>query len=128
MLSLEKSVSCITSPALSFFFPDGTALPTTAGSGTQSGELPGFRRDSAGPPGGGLRLEECSRPKPRIGTLGVKLLHSRIACLPGPRVERGVRGSRAIPDTVVGERVKWGEGPGGRKIPSQRLGLEESSF
>ncbi|XP_076786262.1 uncharacterized protein KIAA1755 homolog isoform X3 [Arvicanthis niloticus] len=68
---------------------DGTALPTTAGSGTLSGEPPGFRRDSAGPPGGGLRLEECSRPKPRIGTLGVKLLHSRIACLPGGRDKVG---------------------------------------
>ncbi|GAB1287140.1 hypothetical protein APTSU1_000237000 [Apodemus speciosus] len=56
---------------------DGTILPTS-GSGSPSGEPPGFRRDPAGPPGGGLRLEECSRPKPRIETLGVELLHSRI--------------------------------------------------
>lgn len=68
---------------------DGTTLPTTSGSGTLSGEPPGFRRDSAGLPGGGLRLEECSRPKPRIVTLGVKLLHSRIACLPGGRDKVG---------------------------------------
>ncbi|XP_052040112.1 uncharacterized protein KIAA1755 homolog isoform X2 [Apodemus sylvaticus] len=68
---------------------DETTLPTTSGSGALSGELPGFRRDLAGPPGGGLRLEECSRPKPRIETLGVKLLHSRIACLPGGRDKVG---------------------------------------
>lgn len=123
-LSLEKSASCITSPALSFFFPDGTALPTAAGPGTLSGEPPGFQRDSAGPPEGGLRLEECFRPKPRIGTLGVKLLHSRIACLPGPRVERGV-GEAEHSQTLAREEE---EGPGGRKVPSQRFGLEESSF
>nr|BAC35060.1 unnamed protein product [Mus musculus] len=68
---------------------DGTTLPTTSGSGPLSGEPPGFRRDSAGPPGGGLRLEECSRTKPRIETLGVKLLQSGIACLPGGRDKVG---------------------------------------
>ncbi|XP_012977949.1 uncharacterized protein KIAA1755 homolog isoform X2 [Mesocricetus auratus] len=60
---------------------DGTALPRTSGSAPLSGELTGFRKDSSGPSGGGLSLEECSR----IGTLGVKLLHSRIACVPGGR-------------------------------------------
>ncbi|XP_050999657.1 uncharacterized protein KIAA1755 homolog [Acomys russatus] len=62
---------------------DATILPRTAGSGPLSGEPPGFQQDSAAPPG--LSLEECSRPEPRIGTLGVTLLHSRIACLPGGR-------------------------------------------
>ncbi|KAL1787107.1 hypothetical protein HispidOSU_030782 [Sigmodon hispidus] len=64
---------------------DGTSLPRTSGSVPLSGELPGFQKDSAGPPGGRVSLEECSRPEPRIGNLGVKLLHSRIACLPGGR-------------------------------------------
>uniref|UniRef100_A0A8C2QMY6 RIKEN cDNA D630003M21 gene n=1 Tax=Cricetulus griseus TaxID=10029 RepID=A0A8C2QMY6_CRIGR len=64
---------------------DGTALPRTSGSAPLSGEPTGFQKDSSGPSGGGLSLEECSRPEPRIGTLGVKLLHSRIACLPGGR-------------------------------------------
>ncbi|XP_028745060.1 uncharacterized protein KIAA1755 homolog [Peromyscus leucopus] len=68
---------------------DGTALPRTSGSALPSGEPPGFRKDSAGPPGGKLSLEECSRPEPRIGTLGIKLLHSRIACLPGGRDRAG---------------------------------------
>ncbi|XP_052580639.1 uncharacterized protein KIAA1755 homolog isoform X1 [Peromyscus californicus insignis] len=68
---------------------DGTALPRTSGSAPLSGELPGFRKDSAGPPGGRLSLEECSRPEPRIETLGIKLLHSRIACLPGGRDRLG---------------------------------------
>ncbi|CAH6776882.1 D630003M21Rik [Phodopus roborovskii] len=68
---------------------DGTALPRTSGSAPLSGEPPGFRKDSSGPSGRGLSLEECSRPEPRIGTLGVKLLHSRIACLPGGRDRAG---------------------------------------
>ncbi|XP_036041815.1 uncharacterized protein KIAA1755 homolog isoform X3 [Onychomys torridus] len=68
---------------------DGTALPRTSGSAPPSGKLPGFRKDSAGPPGGRLSLKECSRPEPRIGTLGAKLLHSRIACLPGGRDRMG---------------------------------------
>ncbi|CAO2577964.1 Uncharacterized protein KIAA1755 homolog [Lemmus lemmus] len=64
---------------------DGAALPRTSGSTPLSGALPGFRKDSSGPLGGGLSLEERCRPEPRIGTLGVKLLHSGIVCLPGGR-------------------------------------------
>ncbi|XP_041911055.1 uncharacterized protein KIAA1755 homolog [Arvicola amphibius] len=68
---------------------DGTALPRTSGSTPLSGELPGFQKDSSGPLGGGLSLEECRRPEPRIGTLGVKLLYSGIVCLPGGRDRLG---------------------------------------
>ncbi|XP_050007175.1 uncharacterized protein KIAA1755 homolog isoform X2 [Alexandromys fortis] len=68
---------------------DGTALPRTSGSTPLSGELPGFQKDSSSPLGGGLSLEECRRPEPRIGTLGDKLLHSGIVCLPGGRDRLG---------------------------------------
>lgn len=63
----------------------GSTLSRTSGSGPLSGEPPGSQEDSAGLPGGELSLEKCSRPEPRIGSLGVKLLHSGIACLPGGR-------------------------------------------
>ncbi|XP_057636848.1 uncharacterized protein KIAA1755 homolog isoform X2 [Chionomys nivalis] len=68
---------------------DGTALPRTSGSTPLSGELSGFQKDSSDPLGGGLSLEECRRPEPRIGTLGDKLLHSGIVCLPGGRDRLG---------------------------------------
>nr|XP_045013394.1 uncharacterized protein KIAA1755 homolog isoform X2 [Jaculus jaculus] len=72
---------------------DGTSRPRTSGptahSAPLSGEQAAFPEVSVGPPGRGPSLEECPRPAPRIVDLGVELLHSGIACLPGGRDRAG---------------------------------------
>lgn len=98
--------------------PDGTALPRTSGSALPSGEPPGFRKDSAGSPGGRHSLEECSRPEPRIGTLGMKLLHSRIACLPGS----GIQGKWREQSILRCWGVKRGKVWEAAKFPTKGLG------
>lgn len=63
-------------------------------------------------------MEKWSRPDPRIGSLGVKLLHSGIACLPGAGVQTGAERVEHS-QRLVGEEG-WAQEAA--KFPTRALG------